>query len=162
MYLETNTIIFNCRIPVVFWEMMTGEKEDWRNPGKVVQSYIIATALYQEMTVIPKDLAERYDSCVELSKDLLKILQILDIKRLGLIGRYRGLGFAVPTLGSQLDSLQASVAAQIQRALEMRSRGELEAYSADPRNRHQLISIAHVYYNLEDQITHQEKRIEKK
>jgi hypothetical protein len=54
MYLETNTIIFNCRIPVVFWEMMTGEKEDWRNPGKVVQSYIIATSLYQEMTVIPK------------------------------------------------------------------------------------------------------------
>ena len=162
MYLETNTIIFNCRIPVVFWELMTGEKADWQNPGKSVQSYIIARAFNQEMTVIPKELESRYQQCVEMTADLLEVLQNVDAKRVQLLTRYRELGFVVPSLGNQLDSLQASISSMITRAIESKEAGELEAFSQQSRNRDKLIAMAGVYYNLEDQLTHQEKRIEKK
>lgn len=156
MYLETNEIISACRLPISYWEIATGETEVWKNPGKCVMSWLIATCLDQDMTVLPKELREKYDQCVNFSSNIALILSLLEAAVEKLVWRIEDLGFEATGLKQQTESLFGSID-------ELRSKAVSDsAFITKPMNRHKLITLANVYLNVEDQLTHQEKRIDKK
>jgi len=158
MYIETNEIISACRISIAFWGILTGEKQDWQNPGKCVMSWIIATSLGQEMTVLPRELHEKYEQCTKLSSDAEQILSGVDVAAIALFKRYNALGFEVKSLRQQLESFVINVEKYRVEA----NHSAKGAWINEVDNRHTLIALAGVFNNLEDQLTRQEKRVEKK
>lgn len=78
MQQSVNELLTICRLSIHFWNEVTGEPDYRDNPGKQLQSWIVATCLDQEQVDLDSRLVNVHARCLEFSRSLIPVVDWLE------------------------------------------------------------------------------------